>query len=364
MSMLLTLGGMPGLSVTVLCQNAPKAFCEKVPCAWVELPLAAGKTWSETSTLGRLAYSWRFRRHAERLCREIKPDLVWFGSAETGWLFEGSIIFKNHRTVAHILELYAAKGIRHKLNGRLCRRATTVVACESNRAWIMRVWYGLKKTPYVLPNKPSDEMLVCSNEFADLDKLKARINGRFTVLYQGAIMKERIGFSQVAKAVAQLGSEWAFLCMGRDHLGLAAQLEASCDNFIYAGYIPAPKHLEVTRLCHVGVVSYEPDSLNTVFCAPNKTWEYMGMGLSLLCSDLPGLVTTVRDSNAGESVDFNDIEAIKGALVSLRARRDGQRVAALSYFNAVPVTNLLKKILSDAVGVASVDSALISANNS
>lgn len=349
MSVLLALSEMENVELTIICQSCPAIFQNQIKATWIERPLPHPGVWAKQSLLSKAYYSLKFRKAAEQISEKINPDLIWIGSAETGWLLTGSKLFDKFITIAHILELYTHKGLRHWLNKRLCKDAHAIVACEENRAWIMRAFYDLPATPHILPNKPSPKLLQQGAQLPLAQEIKAKIGRRFAVLYQGAIMKERAGFSNVAMAVDELGEDWCFVCMGKDHLGLAEQLSSTCQNFIYAGYIPAPLHLEITRLCHVGIVTYEPDSLNTIFCAPNKTWEYMAFGLPILCSDLPGLKALTSASKAGFTVDFTKPDRVKSALITMREKHVEQSMSATAYFNALDINSAIQAIVQDAL---------------
>lgn len=54
------------------------------------------------------------------------------------------------------LELLDDNKTKNRLFSMLTGDAKFIVCCETTRAFIMRNWYGLKKLPYVMPNKPYD----------------------------------------------------------------------------------------------------------------------------------------------------------------------------------------------------------------
>ena len=80
-------------------------------------------------------------------------DIVFLGTADTAVAL--SNIIKHYPTVLCIKELYDhdKKYYQHLLM-RLCRKATTVVACEKNRSRYMRNEWKLNELPLVIPNKP------------------------------------------------------------------------------------------------------------------------------------------------------------------------------------------------------------------
>ena len=64
----------------------------------------------------------------------------------------------------------------------------------------------------------------------------------------------------------------------------------------YLGFTVPPKHLSIVKLADIGILTYVADSgsINPVFCAPNKIWEYAKYGIPMLCNDIPGLKYTVE----------------------------------------------------------------------
>ena len=61
--------------------------------------------------------------------------------------------------------------------------------------------------------------------------------------------------------------------MGRDLGPLKKYMEILSD-LIYIPQIPSPQHLFVTSIAYIGILVYDPISLNQIFCAPNKIFEY------------------------------------------------------------------------------------------
>jgi glycosyltransferase involved in cell wall biosynthesis len=49
----------------------------------------------------------------------------------------------------------------------------------------------------------------------------------------------------------------------------------------------------------LGVIPYEPVSLNHIYCSPNKLWEYPRSGVPILCSDAPEMTKRVIEHGIG-----------------------------------------------------------------
>jgi glycosyltransferase involved in cell wall biosynthesis len=79
---------------------------------------------------------------------------------------------------------------------------------------------------------------------------------------------------------------------------------------------PLPQRQLVARLSglDVGVIAYQPDTLNYNYCTPTKLYEYMAAGLALAVSDLPSLRAIVADEDMGVLFDPYDPASIASAL--------------------------------------------------
>ena len=98
---------------------------------------------------------------------------------------------------------------------------------------------------------------------------------------------------------------------------------------ISIGFIQAPDHLSVTRQAHIGVTTYDHSSLNAVFCAPNKIYEYGMFNVPILANDIPGLKYTVHHERAGVCTDMTNIDKIVEAIneieINLELYKEGTK---------------------------------------
>jgi hypothetical protein len=224
------------------------------------------------------------------------------------------------------------------------QRSLSVVVPEGSRAAIVRYWYRLPYTPHVLPNKPA---LQCQGRHAQIDDPRARgaieSLGAATrlVLYQGWISEDR-DIRPVAAVVNKLGEPWRFAVMGAD-CGFLEEVRHVCPNVIVIPYIPPPGHLQVTSHAYIGAITYSRASLNNVFCAPNKIWEYSGAAVPMICDDLPGL-QVVAAGGAGVCVDFQDSEALTSSLLHIDAHYERYSAAAAQFFETVDTTTTISAI--------------------
>ena len=232
----------------------------------------------------------------------------------------------------------------------LLRGAVAVIECEYNRAHILKAWFNLKHTPYVLPNKPflhrMQKMCYVHNQQYRLilDQLK----NKKIILYQGIIDEER-PLNELISAVDKLGDEYALLVMSKDYKKLE---DVSSNNIYLMPFITPPEHLEVTSWAYMGVLTYSPihngttSPLNAVYCAPNKLFEYAMFGIPMLGNNIPGLKYSVALNNMGVCFDeYNELSIID-AIKKIELNYDVYSSNALKYYDSVDNYQTLIDILS------------------
>jgi hypothetical protein len=296
----------------------------------------------------KMAYWRSFRRSAWRLAAGRCPDLLWIGSADTALALGPRLLAS--RYVVQLRELYDTAPLYRYGLKRYARAAQAVVVPEACRAAVYRVWYGLTRTPFVLPNKPEGHPCTRDLQVRDpaaAEALAAVGSGGKMILYQGGVGPAR-DIRPVAAAVRDLGPPWRLVVMGPDAGGFMHELRAIAPDLVYVPPVVAPAHLEVTSHAHVGVITYSFDQLNHVFCAPNKIWEYAGFGVPMLCEDLPALRFSVDVRAAGRCVDFQDLDAVKSALLEIDADYASFSRSARQLFESVDTRQILSQVLARA----------------
>jgi hypothetical protein len=291
--------------------------------------------------------TWRsFRSATLNVLNEAGPHaLLWISGGDAALALGRGI--SRYPFVLQLHELYDEHPAYRLLLGYPARRAKSVVVPEHSRAAIVRKWYDLALTPYVLPNKPYDHPRqrkipvtdVCaSREFEELG------NDTKIVLYQGHISRIR-DVRPIAAAVNRMGGEWRFVVMGPNPLGFVDAIREVCPGLVYIPFVPAPFHLEITSHAHIGVTVYDYSCLNNIFCAPNKIWEYAGFGIPMLCSDLPGLRFTVQTSGAGVCSGLVHLEEIVECLQLIDKKYESYSMSSRQFFDSVDLEHKIQDII-------------------
>jgi glycosyltransferase involved in cell wall biosynthesis len=297
--------------------------------------------------IGKLLQWIRFRRTVGNALAELGPSCpVWIASGDSALALGRRL--GRRACVLHLHELYDALPMYRRLLRGPARRSGAVVVPEPNRAAVYRNWYGLARTPAVVPNKPWSHPGRRNLPITD-PVARERIEGidpdARILLYQGGIYAHR-DIRPIARAVEQIGPTWKLVLLGNDTGGFLDRLRQICPGLVHIPFVAPPGHLEITSHAHVGIATYDKTSLNRLFCAPNKIWEYAGFGIPVLAGQNPGLTGTIGHWGAGICCDADEPAAVAEALQRIDADYADSSRRARAMFDAVDLPALLDDVLN------------------
>lgn len=176
----------------------------------------------------------------------------------------------------------------------LCRAADRVVVPEENRAWITFFTAGLARRPLVLPNTPFSHPRKPAPEASPVIAA-LRAAGKRVVLYQGYCSMKGRCLRELLEAVALCDSRVALCIMPSASFPEETRREMSdCirhlsieDKVHFIPTMEAPGHLDVVGQAHIGIGLYRPTSINQVYCAPNRLYEFTGFGIPVILPSTP-----------------------------------------------------------------------------
>lgn len=231
----------------------------------------------------------------------------------------------------------------------VAKSAVKVIVPEAVRAKIMRTYCGLDSDPSVLPNKPNYgniELSLPANVESRLRELKS--GNRKLIIYSGIFIPER-KLDTVIEAVARRSGEYSLVFMGKPSAYLDALTEKYPGGFDYLGFVEPPAHLVALRYADVGVLSYVPTepSLNALFCAPNKIWEYSYYGLPMLANDVPGLTMTVEKNSIGACASMDSVENVVAALDLISDNYGVFAENSRNFYSSVDYQEEYKKVMAE-----------------
>ncbi|WP_154859590.1 glycosyltransferase family protein [Cyclobacterium xiamenense] len=258
-------------------------------------------------------YIWlRFRFKVKEVIRNYEFDLIYLGSADTAISLRG--LFYKLKYIIHLREYYAGFGFYMSLLRKPLKLAYKVVVPEENRAFLYYNHFKLKEIPIIIPNKPFFHPRKKQNiDFLEGSLIEVLCGKRFFI-YQGPLRMER-DLSRLLEVFKNI-QEFNIVLLGKD-MGMLSKYKAINPELIHIDFIPPPFHLAITSYAYGGIITYDFESLNTIYCAPNKIWEYSGFSIPMLCNQNLGLKFSVGLFNAAVFADFNDVDSIYGGVKSL-----------------------------------------------
>lgn len=238
--------------------------------------------------------------------------------------------------VYHAHELWSEMGphIRFRsfwrwLEKRLIRGIDLIVTPEENRARIYRDEYGAPEIPLVIANCPPFKPVSRGTILRELTAAK-EIKSSCIVLYQGLITRERC-IDEIVAATEFVGDNIALAIVGHgiDEWSDPPSRIPPGRRIVHLPHVAYEKLSDYTASADIGLLFYRNTCRNNYFCAPNKLYEYMMMGLPVITCNYPGLVAFVEGEEIGICVDPEDPRAIAGAInrisgdETLRSRMSG-----------------------------------------
>ena len=236
------------------------------------------------------------------------------------------------------------------------RRAWKTVVPERNRAYIQKVLWKQKRTPYVLPNKPYrlDPGEITEETQNALKTIQSE--ERHIVLYLGVVGKDR-DLAPFIEAVEKLGEEYCLYVIGR----IVPTVQENFDELLkkhnslkYLGFFNPPTHLHFIRYADVALLPYKPayniksqSPLNALYCAPNKIFEYAGFGVPMVGSDVLGLREPFEKYNIGVCCDETSVSSIAAAIKYVVNNRIIMSENCKKYFSEVDIDKIVLNIISE-----------------
>lgn len=313
------------------------------------------------NALKRFIQQLTFRKKVKKIIKKEYSEntYLWFIHFETVLLFIKS--FDAHQCIAHLLEFRDANlNIGYKLLTGFCdyktklTKAQKIVCCEYNRAHITQALFCLGELPVVLPNKPFQ---IQSEEEAEevpaiVTTLKEQYKSKKIILYQGAFQPER-QLDKFFEAIGKLPDEFVFFLMGPDN-DYQKHLREKYENErnIFVPFLPPPLHLHVTKMAHIGILTYKPlgkyigQMINVLYCAPNKIYEYSKFGIPMIANDLPALKFAFSENEAGITLpDPLTEHSIISAIKTIDSNYSKFKEESKRLYNKVDMTQIVENII-------------------
>lgn len=262
----------------------------------------------------------------------------------------------NYRYVLHMFELseytlYYRRLSRLKIDTKIFAQSSlAVIQAEYNRAHIAKTWWELEWTPFILPNKPYEIEVKRFSKINDniASEIISKLSNKKIILYQGIITDER-PIEPFMKAVKELGTDYALVIMTSSEI---KKNISDYNNTYFVPFVSPPFHLQVTSHAYIGVLSYVPTSnsefskLNSIYCAPNKIFEYSKFGIPMIGNDIPGLSLPFRQYTSGTVfTDFTEKDIIS-SINEIEKEYKAYSMGSSMLYNSVNIKNIISDIIN------------------
>lgn len=278
--------------------------------------------------LHRLISGFAIARAAARL----RPDVVHahdVAMLPSGWLAarraRALLVYDTHEFALGVAYRTRAFALLVRVVERLfVPRADAVITVSGGIAGRLASIYRLRRPPVVVRNTADASGTRPGRGLRDELGLSA---GTPLVLHQGAPARHR-GCTTLARAVERLdGVHLVFLGQGEPEF--MAQLRAGANGRVH--FVPArpPEQLlAATAEADVGVTLLEDVCENHRLALPNKVFEYVAAGVTVVASDLPELRGLVERYGIGELVDPADPQSVADGITAALAQPRSEELAA------------------------------------
>lgn len=300
---------------------------------------------SSQSIIKKIKFWHQFRMRAKReINKHDLHDYLWICSGDTAVAL--GTFFLNRKYVLHLHELYDRQKFYIKQLRKFAKNTTLTIVPDNARAVIFRYWYDLNYTPLVIPNKPIiEETTKDIEEISPYNyNLLQKYQTKKIILYQAKMIRMKL--YDVAEALRQLGDQYVLGLLGdiRDKAMVATLLD-KYENVVHFEYMTPPYHLLLTKRAYIGILTYNYESLNNIFCAPNKTWEYSKFSVPMLANNLPVLKLQLENFIAGETYEFDDVDSIKKSILKIEQSYNIYKKGAQRLYDSVDMQALYRDVI-------------------
>ena len=282
---------------------------------------------------------------AKRLIKSqvTSDDFVWIARLDTA-ISVGKIkgiLRKN--LILDLHEIHDKYPVHRFLLSRSIKQYGEIIVNEENRRWYIKTLFNLDAVPRLVYNKFLEHPRNIPKD--DQSPILEFASGRKIFIYQGSLFPDR-DLDPLLQGLWKYRNDICVLIMGRDtHNRVSAWVKRYGGMVYYAGYKISPDHLKITALADVGLAVYDTKSLNNVYCAPNKIWEYAGYGIPILAQDIPGLRSTVGAFEIGVCVDLESQESIHTGVSAILDNYLELKRNCCKAFDSVHITSQLQFLM-------------------
>ena len=234
------------------------------------------------------------------------------------------IIYRAHELFSETHAVVRFARFWRLLDRALVPLCDEVVTPDDFRSRIYHEEFRAKRLPLTVRNCPPYRPPIESTRLRD--ELERRgIAFSTVVLYQGLIDSMRC-IEEIAEATRHFGEGVILVVLGSGFGKWAdpAAALAPYERIVVLPRVPYEELPAFTASADIGILLYRNDCRNNYYCAPNKVFEYMMMGLPVIAPSFPGMVGLVEGEQLGSCVDPERPMEIAAAVNRMAGDREGR----------------------------------------
>lgn len=298
-------------AATALCQNYDVYI---YACGEISIPKITSIPIKNCNSLGGYSTYIKFITGAITECIKIKPDIIYGHDIFSAIPMEilRPIYGKKCKYIydAHELFMYQ-EGQKYSVVDRIqyhyehlsIKKSDLVFCAEEKRAELMVNYHKLNNKPTVIRNiSYLPEILDDSfkNEHLEFFDITAT-----SVVYAGGMLAGR-RLDKLIDAVNQVGKDYKLMLIGDGpaYDSLSKKIDSlNNKNICICKALPYAKLSAALINFDIGYLYYGTSDYNNLYCAPNKIYEYAGIGLPILANENPTVKKIITEENLGVCTD-------------------------------------------------------------
>ena len=194
----------------------------------------------------------------------------------------------------------------HFFEKRIINKVDKVICANEERGELMKDHYHLKTQPVVVRN--ISQLLISTDSqtlriLESLDEFFSKPGP--VVVYAGVVTKNR-RITELATAVSSLAPKYKLLIVGKgDALEAIKSITDANPQLVaaFTGAVPYKALGAILSRCDVGFVYYPVNTLNNIYCASNKIYEYASVALPMISNINPTIQKQLEINHIGVSSD-------------------------------------------------------------
>ena len=177
--------------------------------------------------------------------------------------------------------------------------------------------------------------------------------GKKIILYQGIFNYPERRLDEFCEAINLLPDEYVLVLMGGPENEYRQYLKKKyvSSRIVFIPFLSPPNHLIITKSAYIGILTYFPckgslvQNLNTLFCAPNKLYEYSFFGVPMISNDIPALDFAFNQYQAGICVRTFEPKEIVEKILYIDKNYTHFKAESLRLYTSVDIERLIIELV-------------------